>query len=186
MLTELVSKIRCETAVRDLVFWWKYLLRLQSDVQAAHSCHTWLSEKWLQLVVKGGVKQGPCQHRPSSFEVNFAPWLHVFLCVCLWGRERQSKSLLLPHQSHSSSPDEQRLKPSSSFCFFLHLPFFYSSTLPHSPLFLPSSLSLPLFQHLPLALCLFFRPPPHVRKSLLPVSAGKLFCPPIPCFHYLV
>lgn len=26
----------------------------------------------------------------------------------------------------------------------------------------------------------------HVRKSLLPVSAGKLFCHPIPCFHYLV
>lgn len=47
--------------------------------------HKWLSQKWLQLVGKGGLKQGSCQHRPSRFEV----WLRVFLCVCQWGRERQ-------------------------------------------------------------------------------------------------
>ena len=86
ILNVLVSNMWCETAVRDLVFGGKI------PVAAPGWCsrrpfflHTWLSQKWLQLVGKGGVKQGSCQHTPSRFEV----WLRVFVCVCQWGRERQ-------------------------------------------------------------------------------------------------
>lgn len=106
--------------------------------------HKWLFSKWLQLDGKRGVKQGPCQHRPSRFEVNFASWLCVFLYL--------SEVAEMPRWSHRVHLCHAFVPPSSpSFILFALLP------PPVSPLPLIPML---LFHLMALALCLLFRSPP--------------------------
>lgn len=150
--------------------------------------HKWLFYKWLQLDGTGEVKQGPCQRRPSRFEVNFSPWLRVFLC--LWGEGETEwvyccliEAIIITWRAEA----EAWVCQCHPFVFPSSLPVFYSST--HPPPFPPFSSPHPYLcsSSTPWpwpSACSFAHP--HVRKSLLPVSAGKLFCPPIPCFHYLV
>lgn len=143
--------------------------------------HKWLSYERLQKSARAcgcrwGVKQEPRQQT-----------LHIWgqFCSSLIEPGGRDSSL---KPSSSSSPEVQRLKPVSVPCYCPlnpppHTPNLLSIFLPHAPF------SLPLAAHLAPrgpgrlpALSLT----PRVRKSLLPVSAGKLFCPPVPCFHYLV
>lgn len=178
-------QIGCEATLRDFSL---YLLQLHVDVEAAHPCHTsgsFISDyNWRgkERQNKGLVSAAPPDLRSIS------PPDCTYLCVC-GGRGRPSE-FTVASLKPSSLPDMP--KPETVSVILLsfppNIPVFYSSypppfvsppfSSPH-PYLCVSSTPWPW----PSA-CSFTHP--HVRKSLLPVSAGKLFCPPIPCFHYLV
>lgn len=121
--------------------------------------HKWLFSKWLQLDGKSGVKQGPCQHRPSRFEVNFAPWLRVFLYL--------SEVAEMPRWSHRVRWCHPFVPPSSpSFILFALLPPPFPPSSPHP--------CAPLPPH---------GPGPMPALSLTPMFANHFFpCQQVNCF----
>lgn len=170
----------------------KYLLRPQSDVEAACPCCTSGSPisdyNWGW---KGGAKQGPCQQTLQIWG-QFRPLIaHMFVCrvcscVCFCEGARDSKSLLLPHWSHHH---HQKLNPQlppclsvSSSCFSSTFPSFNLPCLP--PSLFPSPLPLPLllFYSLALLLCLLFRSPPLFANHFFPCQQVNCFVLPFPAF----
>lgn len=132
--------------------------------------HKWLSCEWLQKVCVGASSADPPYLRsillPSDWARRKRFLTEAIIIVIPWGAETEAGVRAIP------LPPECPPPPKS----FIHFP-------PPRNLFAPPCRHPRSSWPWPSA-CSF--PHPRVRKSLLPVSAGKLFCPPVPCFHYLV